>query len=582
VLYYEAVGNKSVHNPVQLKDFLGKVIEMEKFVPKVDYSLELNEHSRVNLAFRYGIACEESYITAYFESYVKLPKNNVGKTNDKATSDPKSNRDHCYFTINGQKRVHAIMQGHKVITVYALSKNVFDTSDAKLTLQMFETSIQLSPNIFTMQEVVDWREKYLDSNGGVNKDTLRRELYKRKPNQLTAMEMLGLSDSFFDEIKELRDYVRYQVNWADWSSLDFSDKDTIAEHTKKRERLIGLGKNKWTTTWEETPEYGEQMRKEWDDWLKSDEYRREMQEQYESDQRDIILEILRNGEHHEKRVQEYKVSERYLALDNNERALKDTEIKEFIEKHHKLWLKRQEQSKVLEEKWIKFQADDEYRDADQETKDNEKQKYEDWMNEVNPFWLNPMFDQNDESRVSEVDQPKEKPEPVHGVPFGLSPAEHFNGKPCFFHNDCIVTGIKISEWKNGFHELHYENDKKRFITTTRQKWIIDKYTVGQRGVWTLEWGEGVFHLQQPMDRVDGAGDFHMSDEWQSLRYQKLKNSPKKCELCGSNEELHVDHKEPRSLRPDLELELSNLQILCRVCNLGKGNSDATDISEIPF
>jgi len=553
---------------------------MERFVPKLEYSLKLNEHSRVNLAFRCGIACEDSHITAYFEQYVKSPKNDSEKTSDTAKSDPKSHRDHCLFTINGQKKIRTIMEGDKLITAYAPLK-VFKTSDAKQTLQMFETSIQLSPNIFTMQEVVDWREKYLDGNGTVNKDTLRREIYKRKPKQRTAMEMLGLSDSFFDEVKELRAYVHSQT-LREAVRQDFSDRDVIEKNRQKHGRLRSLAKNNWTIRWEETPEYGEQMRKEWEDWLKSDEYRRGMQEQYESDWRDYFLDELRDGERHQQSIREYKTSEHYLALDNKERALKDIEIKEFTEKRHKLWLDRQKISKALEEKWVKFQAGDEYRDADQETKDNKEQQYEDRMNEINPFWLNPMFDQNDESKSSEVSQYKEKPEPVHGVPFGLSPAEHFNGKPCFFHSDCTVTRIVISEWKNGWHELHYENANKRFITTTNQKWIIEKYREGQRGVWTVEWEEGKFHVQQPMDRVDGAGDFYTSDEWQTLRYQKLKNSPKKCELCGSNEELHVDHKEPRSLRPDLELELSNLQILCKACNLGKGNSDATDISEIPF
>ena len=112
-----------------------------------------------------------------------------------------------------------------LITAYPKLK-VFDTSDAKQTLQMFETSIQLSPNIFTMQEVVDWREKYLDGNGAVNKDTLRREIKKRKPKQRTAMEMLGLSDSFFDEVKELREYVRNQT-LSEALLQDFSDRDAV-------------------------------------------------------------------------------------------------------------------------------------------------------------------------------------------------------------------------------------------------------------------------------------------------------------------------------------------------------------------
>ncbi|WP_409013867.1 HNH endonuclease [Dyadobacter sp. CY356] len=41
--------------------------------------------------------------------------------------------------------------------------------------------------------------------------------------------------------------------------------------------------------------------------------------------------------------------------------------------------------------------------------------------------------------------------------------------------------------------------------------------------------------------------------------------------CGKYGELHVDHVKPRSNYPKLALKLTNLQILCRACNLGKSN-----------
>jgi X-X-X-Leu-X-X-Gly heptad repeat protein len=40
--------------------------------------------------------------------------------------------------------------------------------------------------------------------------------------------------------------------------------------------------------------------------------------------------------------------------------------------------------------------------------------------------------------------------------------------------------------------------------------------------------------------------------------------------------LHVDHIKPRSLYPARALDPENLQVLCRDCNLGKSNKDATD------
>ena len=76
----------------------------------------------------------------------------------------------------------------------------------------------------------------------------------------------------------------------------------------------------------------------------------------------------------------------------------------------------------------------------------------------------------------------------------------------------------------------------------------------------------------------GLGNkFYDTQEWQALRYKAYKRYGKTCHCCGAtNTELHVDHIKPRSKYPHLELDIDNLQILCRACNLGKGNTDAID------
>lgn len=71
-------------------------------------------------------------------------------------------------------------------------------------------------------------------------------------------------------------------------------------------------------------------------------------------------------------------------------------------------------------------------------------------------------------------------------------------------------------------------------------------------------------------------EFYRSPEWLDLRYRALTASRGRCELCGATNQLHVDHIKPRSKYPRLELALSNLQVLCRECNLGKSNKDETD------
>jgi len=71
--------------------------------------------------------------------------------------------------------------------------------------------------------------------------------------------------------------------------------------------------------------------------------------------------------------------------------------------------------------------------------------------------------------------------------------------------------------------------------------------------------------------------FYLTRQWQELRYEALKKYERKCMVCfRSNTELHVDHIKPISKFPNFALELTNLQILCRDCNLGKGNKDTID------
>ncbi len=77
-----------------------------------------------------------------------------------------------------------------------------------------------------------------------------------------------------------------------------------------------------------------------------------------------------------------------------------------------------------------------------------------------------------------------------------------------------------------------------------------------------------------------SDDFYQSREWLDLRYRVLRKSNGCCQLCGNrgtdDAPLHCDHIKPRSKHPELELSESNIQVLCKNCNLGKSNKDATD------
>ena len=72
-------------------------------------------------------------------------------------------------------------------------------------------------------------------------------------------------------------------------------------------------------------------------------------------------------------------------------------------------------------------------------------------------------------------------------------------------------------------------------------------------------------------------------EWRSLRMRVLVRCGARCQCCGQSAKdgvvIHVDHIKPRRLFPELALEESNLQVLCEVCNHGKGNWDETNWSK---
>ena len=77
-------------------------------------------------------------------------------------------------------------------------------------------------------------------------------------------------------------------------------------------------------------------------------------------------------------------------------------------------------------------------------------------------------------------------------------------------------------------------------------------------------------------------EFYWTPEWRKLRYGVIErnreaNGELTCECCRATEgRMDVDHIMPRSKFPRLELDPSNLQVLCEACNMGKSNQFNTD------
>ncbi len=107
----------------------------------------------------------------------------------------------------------------------------------------------------------------------------------------------------------------------------------------------------------------------------------------------------------------------------------------------------------------------------------------------------------------------------------------------------------------------------------------------------LEWFCHRGHLtaktrkQRDEYRLRRAGTYHdeflASYEWRRLRMEVIKERGARCECCGATPAdgktvINVDHVKPRKTHPELALVKTNLQVLCHVCNHGKGNWDQTD------
>jgi len=91
--------------------------------------------------------------------------------------------------------------------------------------------------------------------------------------------------------------------------------------------------------------------------------------------------------------------------------------------------------------------------------------------------------------------------------------------------------------------------------------------------------KAVFKKRDNVKSLLEGAPFYISKEWYAVRYEALKRGNKTCVLCGRTGrgvQLHVDHIVPRSIKPELQLSLDNLQVMCDACNLGKSNKDSTD------
>ena len=84
-------------------------------------------------------------------------------------------------------------------------------------------------------------------------------------------------------------------------------------------------------------------------------------------------------------------------------------------------------------------------------------------------------------------------------------------------------------------------------------------------------------IEKPLISALQASEFYASREWEKLRDAVLHKYGKRCMCCGDQDRpVHVDHIKPLRRYWELRLKFYNMQVLCEVCNLMKGNWSETD------
>lgn len=149
-----------------------------------------------------------------------------------------------------------------------------------------------------------------------------------------------------------------------------------------------------------------------------------------------------------------------------------------------------------------------------------------------------------------------------------------------------IIGMDISDKIWAQFVKHAKNkDKHREKTTKKTKKPVNKMTVERDHFWKPE-ARDIPKIKHKKTRkrkktYSSYKDFYSSKEWRKLRVRVLEKYGCKCMMCGRSPKvhgvvLHVDHIKPRSKYPELELDISNLQVLCEDDNLGKSNRYETD------
>lgn len=103
-----------------------------------------------------------------------------------------------------------------------------------------------------------------------------------------------------------------------------------------------------------------------------------------------------------------------------------------------------------------------------------------------------------------------------------------------------------------------------YYQPTGKRWIEKQYSLAEEIEYYYLIDSAGLAYKENVVKVNRASG------WQDVRLKVVKEHPY-CSICNKTEGLHVHHKKPFHLWPELELSLDNLMVLCVNCHLMWGH-----------
>ena len=133
---------------------------MEELVAGVFYDFALTTHAKIQLAFRHRIAHEAEELRASYDGKHK-----------RWTPD----RPLFKLTLESGKRLPVILRGNTVVTVYP-SSAVMQSSIASEFCHCIGTALTVSPELYSLDEVVGWSQRFEGEQGNLRVHHLQRDI----------------------------------------------------------------------------------------------------------------------------------------------------------------------------------------------------------------------------------------------------------------------------------------------------------------------------------------------------------------------------------------------------------------------